>query len=705
MLLLTVLFAQEPVDPYTEPDEADLFMLEERITTVASRYAQTARQAPAIVTVYTDAELRERGCRTLSDVLRMVPGVYLSTSPEGRSLGWVRGVTAPDNNKILILVDGVPWYDGIYTHAWLDEYIPMSMIKQVEIIKGPGSAIYGTNAFAGVINIVTYSPEDLQGGFARVEGGSAFRRDASVVAGGRLEDRNSTVMAYARWHGALGDGEDRSPKGRRDVHGADPVNSVNAGLRLNVNRWQLALDHVDYEHTYLTQDQDDLYDVLFQSKDEFNLGYRNDFVALTGEFKPGHDLLLRPRLYWQDHDNPGLYGFNTGVSVTEDPDTGELSASLGSVLVETAKHSRRYGMALEYQVRPAAGHINVGGIGVEAMQIVQLWDDTYSNGEVSRGFTAPDDLIVDAFVYAQHTWTALYWLELTGGFRADYNVMARSPYLSPRLGILAVPSDALTAKLLFGQAFRAPTARELLVEVEMEDGDFPFTAGNINLKPETIRTAELELDYRPVSWFGVRGAAFLSLLDNTIDKGTDLNQYVNRGGANIFGTELGAMVEWDSLDGDIAWSWTRGRIDDRSLGSSGDLLAPATLQNRAIYEFPAHMVHGRLTWRPVDGLALTGMLDAYGYRPRWEWARDAGLNDGPPFALAHFAISTTTLAQGRVRVDLSIHNVLGKRYQTLSYLDKANATTTDDDGNIVAKYPSDIAGEGRAFNLGVEVSF
>ena len=57
------------------------------------------------------------------------------------------------------------------------------------------------------------------------------------------------------------------------------------------------------------------------------------------------------------------------------------------------------------------------------------------------------------------------------------------------------------------------------------------------------------------------------------------------------------------------------------------------------------------------------------------------------------------------RVDLSIHNVLGKRYQTLSYLDKANATTTDDDGNIVAKYPSDIAGEGRAFNLGVEVSF
>ena len=58
-------------DPFTEPDETDLFMLEERIITVASRYAQTARQAPAIVTVYTDAELRGRGCRPLSDALRI----------------------------------------------------------------------------------------------------------------------------------------------------------------------------------------------------------------------------------------------------------------------------------------------------------------------------------------------------------------------------------------------------------------------------------------------------------------------------------------------------------------------------------------------------------------------------------------------------------------------------------------------------------
>lgn len=706
VFLLSLAVAAETVDPFTEPDETDLFMLEERIITVASRYAQTARQAPAIVTVYTDAELRERGCRTLSDALRMVPGVYLSTSPEGRTLGWVRGVTAPDNNKILILVDGVPWYDGVYTHAWLDEYIPLSMVKQVEIIKGPGSAIYGTNAFAGVINIVTYSPEDLKGGFVRAEAGTAFRRDVSVVAGNQLPGRDASVMAYARWHDSLGDGEDYTPRGRRDVHGSDPITSVNAGFRLDVNQWRLTVDHVDYEHTYLTQDQNELLDVLFQSKDEYNLGYRNEFVSLSRTFKPSRDLSVTPRLYWQDHDNPGLYGFVTGIDVTEDPDSGELSADLGTVLIETAKHSRRYGGAIEYQMRPAAGHVNVGGVGVEAVQIVELWDDTYSGGETTRGFTAPNELIVDAFVYTQHTWTALYWLELTGGFRADYNFTANYPFLSPRLGILVVPTDAMTAKLLFGQAFRAPTARELLVTVDKVDDDYPFTAGNQRLGPETIRSAEFELTYDPNPWLQLRGATFLSLLNNTIDKGTQLNQYVNRGGANIFGTELGALAQTGPIETELSWSWTRGRVQDGALNSQGDLLAPPSVNNLAVYEFPGHMGHARIRWQAVEGLQLTAMVDAYAYRPRWEWARQSGLNDGPPFALVGLAASTSTLAGGRVRTDVSVHNLLDAPYQTLIYVDDVNAVSTDDDGNITGpKYPNDIDGEGRFFNIGVEVSF
>ena len=101
-LLASQALAAEPVDPFTEPDEAELFRAEERVVTVATRYAQTVAQAPNIVTVLTDREIRTRGYRTLSDLLRSMPGVYVTVAQESRSLAWFRGVTSPDNNKFLL---------------------------------------------------------------------------------------------------------------------------------------------------------------------------------------------------------------------------------------------------------------------------------------------------------------------------------------------------------------------------------------------------------------------------------------------------------------------------------------------------------------------------------------------------------------------------------------------------------------------------
>ena len=164
-----------PPDPFEESDDMALYMVEQEVVTVASRYAQTVAEAPSIVTVITDREIRERGLRTVSDVLRGIPGVYVSVSKESRDLAWFRGAIAPDNAKFLLLVDGVPWYDGVYGHAWIDEYLPLDHVRQIEVIKGPGSAIYGTNAFSGVVNVVTYRARDLEGGFVRGVVGSDGR--------------------------------------------------------------------------------------------------------------------------------------------------------------------------------------------------------------------------------------------------------------------------------------------------------------------------------------------------------------------------------------------------------------------------------------------------------------------------------------------------------------------------------------------------
>jgi iron complex outermembrane receptor protein len=142
-------------NPFREPDESEFYELDEKLVTVASRYAQSLRKAPSLVTVIDEATLRARGYRTVADALRDLPGVYVWTSQEGRAIATFRGVVSADNNKILLLIDGVPLYDGVYGHAWIDDFLPIHSVRQIEVIKGPGSAVYGTNAFAGVINLVT----------------------------------------------------------------------------------------------------------------------------------------------------------------------------------------------------------------------------------------------------------------------------------------------------------------------------------------------------------------------------------------------------------------------------------------------------------------------------------------------------------------------------------------------------------------------
>ncbi len=684
--------AERPVDPFEEPDESELFRAEQQLVTVASRYAQTVRQAPSIVTVVSAGDIRRSGHRTLSDVLRSLPGIYVSTAKESRDLAWFRGVTSSDNNKILVLIDGVPWYDGIYTHAWIDEYLPLEHVRQVEVIKGPGSALYGTNAFSGVINVVTWDGSSLDGGFVRMGVGSDGRMHASTVFADVLPVRGHevAVRAYARVLSADGDGLDTVPRGRRDVLGQDPKRAINGGFRVDIDGLAVALDLVDYRHTYFVNEQDDVLDVLLNSPDEFALSYHNLFFASHYDVDLGPLGRVRPYLYSQRHDNPGLYGWFEDAAVEGD------DAVWQTTLVETAKDSVRHGVGVEATLVPAAAHATVTGVGMEAIHVLELEDRYFqdlSHDETTPStFSAPAGWITDAFLFGQHTWTASWWLELTGGARLDYHSYFGA-FVSPRAGALFVPAETVLIKLLYGRAFRAPTARELLVEVGTDgDGNNLFTNGNPDLLPEITDTIEAELTLTPVRPLELRAAAFVSGIDQEINKQTAPDPqlgnefYANLGGALVLGSEIEATVESGPWEAVASYAYTQAT--DRETG-------------RAIYEFPPHMAHARLGLRPVDFVSTAVLVDAFGSRPRSEWTPASGLGDGPAFALVHAAVTADGLARGAVAAEVSVRNVLDTEYQTLMPQEDANAV--NDDGS--PRYPEDIEGEGRSVHVAVEVRF
>ncbi len=713
MLLLAVCtaLAADPVDPFKEADESDQFRFEEQLVTVASRYAQTVRKAPSIVEVVTDAEIRQRGYRTISDVLRDLPGIYVWRSVEGRDLAAMRGVVSADNNKLLLLVDGQPWYDGVYTTAMIDEYMPISHIRQIEVIKGPGSAIYGTNAFSGVVNIVTYGGGELQGARVRWMAGAHGRSDVTASAGGTAElgAIEASISAYARSLSSLGQGLTITPGGDIDIPNTDPHRSVNAGARLvledlfGLGDLKAQVHHVDYQHTYLFNGQENPYEAASKELGDFDLTYRNTFLDLRMGLELSRDFVLTPYLFSQYHDNSSAYFY--GGDITVDP--VELTASQSLVTVDAEKITRRWGTGLEVEAHPGIDHVVVAGVGVENTSVLRLFDQAHpldgdpyiqngfgafdNCGQVAGLYDNPKDCgkprLLNLFGFGQYTWTITPSLEVVAGARVDKRVPMNDGengddgvfvlQASPRAGVLLVPTDRTTAKVLYGRAIRAPNVRELLVVADPDPttGEYAFSSGNINLVPENINTVEGELTAQVVDALGLRVDGSYSQVNKEIDK-VEPGIYCNLPGAlRIVGAEAGfdAKAGPARLESTYALTLASYGAEDQFDPDVCDFPWATPYGGRPQYEFPPHMVKSRLGFVLTDDLQIWTLNETYGQRPRNEWAGASKLQDGDAFTLFHLGVTMSNLGPGGAfRVGASARNLFDTTWDYGVYRDDAN---------------------------------
>lgn len=722
-LALSAASAQEAADPFAESDESALFRLDEALVTVASRYAQTVEQAPSIVSVITADTIRTRGYRTVSDALRELPGIYVWKSPEGRDLAAIRGVIAPDNNKVLLLVDGIPWYDGVYTHAFIDDYLPIGQIKQIEVIEGPGSAIYGTNAFAGVINVVTWDAASLQGVRARWDVGGNGRSDIVATAGGteRVGGLDLAMTGYARVLDEKGFGIDVNPNGGRNVLGEDPKSGMAAGVRLEFQGLKVQIHHVDYRHTYLTrQSADTALEQLATDINTQGIQYHDTMFDLRYAFQPTRSLTLTPHLWSQKHDDPGTYFYGVGTTGTVDAD-GNVTGSLTGTLVETEKNTRRWGYGLDVDARPGIDHHIVAGVGIENTTALQLLDWKYDGSSPTGSFanygindpdrdptTGPYAKLCNAYGFGQYEWIPAPGVEIVAGSRVDQRYgcgMDPRPAregtplaVSPRAALLIVPSPRVTAKFLYGEAFRYGTLREVLVQSPVDDQDqWLYTAGNVALRPERIRTAEAEVRARSKSMLEGRADVSYSQLVDEINEITvpqgDPGQpwgaeYLNADASSDLGTlhVFAAQLEGTIHGGDL--------VDFRlAYGLNLATYANGLPQ----YEYPTHMGKGDLTIKPTDHLTGTLSGEVYSTRPRSAWSPNAHIADGAPFGLLHLAVALDKIGpQGRVGITGTVRNLASTVYDTGNYRIDADAMR-----NGTAKYPDAVTGEGRTVDVAI----
>lgn len=170
--------------------------------TSASRREQRADDVPASIYVISHEEIRRSGLTSLAEVLRLAPGVQVSRVNSNKWTVSVRGFSAP-TSKLLVLVDGRSIYNPAYsTVYWDTEDVMLEDVDRIEVIRGPGGAMWGANAMNGVINIITRPATETRGGLARVGGGTFDAADAGFRYGGGMGALSYRVFAQAAGHAA-----------------------------------------------------------------------------------------------------------------------------------------------------------------------------------------------------------------------------------------------------------------------------------------------------------------------------------------------------------------------------------------------------------------------------------------------------------------------------------------------------------------------
>ena len=508
-------------------------LMEEEVDTVyaASKYKQKVTEAPSSVTIITAEEIRKYGYRTLLDILRSVPGFYETYD---RNYGYVgvRGFGRPGdyNSRILVLIDGHRVNENVSDSfgAGTTFHLDVDLIERIEIVRGPGSALYGSNALFAVISVVTKNGQDYRGlelsgeiaSFdterSRITYGNVFDNGLDLLVSGTYYDRDGETLYYREF-------DDPSTNNGRVENDDDDFKSFL--IKTSISDFTLTAAHVRREKGIPTAP----WDTVFNDRGTRTWDY-DDLIGLTYQHDFPDDFSIQAKLSYNRYDYHGDYVYDDGgdLYINEDCFIGNWWVS---ELQFTKKLSERHklisGAEAQYNVR----------------QDQKNWDSEIylDKGESSKSWG----------VYLQDEFRVWDNLTLFAGLRRDYYDVTGDA-VNPRVGLVYNPSDDTAVKLLFGRAFRAPSVYELYYE------DGSTTRPNPSLKPETIKTYEAVLE-KYINR-NVRGSisGYYYKIRDLIDQTTDADGWIlfdNLDEVTARGFETALDTKWDNgIRGRAAYS-------------------------------------------------------------------------------------------------------------------------------------------------------
>ena len=637
-----------PLDPVapdqTKPTETGLFL---EIPSVygAAKYDQKVNEAPAAVIIITAEQIRKYGYRNFAQILDSAPGLFTNNDRNYGYLG-IRGFNRPGDytSRVLLLIDNHRLNDAVFDQGGSGTEMPIDvdLIDRIEIIKGPGSSLYGTNAFFGVVNVITKRGRDIKG--AEVSGeASSFNTYRSRLSYGN-KFSNGVEMLVS---GSFSDSE-----GHRELP-YPAFASTNNGIAKDADRDNLyyytgKLSYADFTltggHQWRKKNVPTAaFGTVFNDNRQHTLDERT-YLDLVYQHEFAHQFNVKARLYYDRY----YYKAHLPYDYAE---TGTPPFTLNKDVTE----ADWWGTELTVTKRLFDQHkVTVGTEYRDQFRLNQ------SNGDLDPPATYLDDKRRSSFIaaYLQDEWAIMNHLVLTAGVRHDhYSTFGGTT--NPRAGLIST-WDKTTVKLLYGQAFRAPNPYE---QFYVTGASFK---ANSNIKPEKIKTYELVVEQYVGDHLRVLGSLYQydisGLISQTIDTTDGKLFYDNVDNITARGVELTMEGKWATgLEGRFSYALQTTHNDntDRQLTNSPQHLTKANLivpviEDKLFAGFEGRYTSSRLTLadnnaspfyilnmslfsqRIVKGWELSGhinnlMNQKYGYPGSGEHRQDIIDQDGRTF--------------------------------------------------------------------------
>jgi iron complex outermembrane receptor protein len=644
---------------HARADDQMLLMLsgDEQLVSLATGSPQPVSKAPAVATVFTADDIKASGATELSEVLETVPGLHVSRSGnQFLPIYSIRGIFTRYNPEVLVMINGIPITNAFAgDRGRLNGTYPLEHVARIEVIRGPGSALYGAEAVSGVINIITKTAREIDGTETGLRAGSFQTYDGWIQHGGKWGEVD--VAAYLRLGHTDGFGgtiaADAQTRLDRNTgtHASNAPGQINTGYDAIDSRLDFSLDNWRLRAGYLGRPNAQTGTGVADALDPQAKGdgrYTNlDLTWHDAKFTENWDVAVQAsyfdiaepvtpvHLYPAGSSLPRALpgGAGSSIGMIGQPQHWErqhhlnLSARYGGIARHKLQFGAGYNLYDVYRVAAAKNYTNgAGNVPVCLNLSCSVVEATPANGLLFLTPHARRSL----YAYLQDEWFLAPDWYLTAGLRHDH-YSDFGDTTNPRVALVWDTAYNLTSKLMFGRAFRAPSF------IEQYNINNPAALGNPELEPETISTTELAFAWqaRPdlktgLSLFRYQMQDVIRFIANA--NGAAGNTAQNAGDQRGSGLEL--EFSWDALaqlrlSGNYAYQRS---IDETSNQDAG--LAP----HQHIYL--------RGDWRLAPGWLLSGQVNRVADR-----RRQAG-DDRPP--IADYTTTDLTLRTGQLHRDVEV---------------------------------------------------